>query len=201
MTTVTVKTLDTDNQAQLYRQYQGQMQPQPVFVELDTEDGELSVDWSAAIGAGMSASVYHGRTLSWPLPRALTATAANELLANIAPMAQAVLDGYAIDWDGSNWVGAPTGPAAVDAIDKIGEWCTESDWDPADTVCGYDAADWFSEGLDEVGVTAETTNEQLTVIAAQQDKDAATAGVCGFTVLEGALEFLTGYRDELREDA
>ena len=88
-----VKIDDSDaDPTSLYHWYQGQSAPQPVYVELDTRDGELIVDYDGNVGGGTTFAVNQGVVLRFALPAIPTTSGANALLHRIAPLAQAVLD-------------------------------------------------------------------------------------------------------------
>lgn len=91
MTTVYIDDSDADPTS-LYRHYEGQSSPQPVYVELDTRDGELTVDYDPNVGPGTTFAVNKGLVLRFALPAIPTTAGANALLHRIAPLAQAVLD-------------------------------------------------------------------------------------------------------------
>lgn len=91
MTDVKIDDSDADPTS-LYRRYDGQFEPQPVYVELDTRDGELIVDYDPNVGPGTTFAVNQGLVLRFPLPAIPTTAGANALLHRIAPLAQAVLD-------------------------------------------------------------------------------------------------------------
>ncbi|MFX4303014.1 hypothetical protein ACOJUR_12280 [Alicyclobacillus tolerans] len=50
----------------VYMHYQGQYDVQPAFIALD-EYGNVSADYSTEIGNGVPESVYHGRTIRFPI--------------------------------------------------------------------------------------------------------------------------------------
>jgi hypothetical protein len=199
---VTVKHLDPADAAALHCHYEGQTSAQDCFVELDTRDGELTADYDANIGGGYPASVYHRLVLRWTVPT-LTAQAANELLDELAPLAARVLAGAEQEWDGNNIVGT-LGADARDAADEIAARCealTEDHGIDADVVGETDAYDWWVGGdtLPE-SLTAETTDTQLAELAADAEREALNSSDQPL-VLTGALEYLTGKRDEMRDDA
>ncbi|MEU7631697.1 hypothetical protein AB0C34_17165 [Nocardia sp. NPDC049220] len=206
MTTVTVQRLDESTPSALHHHYQGEIDPQPCFVQLDTESGELTADWDDEVGPGTPESVQNNQVLRWTIPL-LTAAAANGLLEEIAPAAQQVLDGWAIDWDGSNHRGHVTedsaGQAASAALAEIATECGR-DFADSNLVVELDASYWFINGdsdLDDLGVTASSTDTELATLAAQAAAEAGPASVYGYQVLDGALEVLTSRRDELGADA
>jgi len=195
MTTVSVSVLDESDPAQLFHHYLGQYDRQPVHLELDAETGKFRADWNGEIGNGIPASVYHGRTLRWGLPLVPTVAAANRLVTDLIPLAQAVLDGYTVEWDGRNHVGYPSTDAAASAIEAIGEQCAGFGEPDSDVVQEYDAADWFCEGLGDIAITLDTTDAEITSFARQAERDATTLGPA-YYILTGAEEYLATRRDE-----
>ncbi|MFI7524533.1 hypothetical protein [Nocardia salmonicida] len=206
MTTISVRTLDESDPAALHRHYPGQEAPQTCFLALDAESGELSADWNGEVGNAVPASVYHGRTIRWRIPT-LTAAAANRLLAEVTPLAQALLDDWPVVWNGSNMVGAASTEAGQDLVGEIGELCggdhpRELAWRNEDLVTEADAADWClstAEAITSLGITTTTTDDELATIAKRLDAEAVEESDYGHTVLMGTLEYLTTCRDELRE--
>ncbi|MFD0366317.1 hypothetical protein ACFQZZ_33195 [Nocardia sp. GCM10030253] len=208
MTTVSVHRLNESDPAVLYTHYEGEYEPQGCHVELNTESGELRADWDGILGNGMPESVYHSRTLRWGIP-ALTAEAANALLAELVPLAQTVLDGWTVEWNGSNNVGYATTEQADTAIELIAMRCGRredgTDWWPMeDRVVASPAADWFAESPDvdaELGITATTTDSELEHITEQVRAEAATASEYGYQILLDTPAYLTERRDRLRSDS
>lgn len=176
---------------ELYRHYRGQTSPQSCFVELDCEDGELRASYNPEIGNGVPFNVWHGRAIRWGIP-ALTAEAANALLAEILPYAQDILAGYTSEWDGHNHVGRYS-EIANEAIEAANSLC-DRDWE-GQTIESWDACDWFGGVGDDdyqcksLGITAETTDADLLVIAAREESNAEPR------ILTGALSHLTTLRD------
>jgi len=205
-TKLTVTRLDTDDPAVLFCQYTGQTGPQSCFIALDLEDGRLWADYDGEIGNGVPESVWHQRTLRWALPVVPTAQAANDLLDTVAADATAVLAGASIDWDGSNWRGSLDETAAA-AAERIADRVDADGFAPADTVIVYDAGDWFAHEADadiaaRLGITAASTDTAVTAAAEAETTEAASTNFTdGYVLLRGAEEYLTGLRNDLRDDA
>lgn len=189
----------------LHEHYQGQTKPQGCYVELDPSTGALRAGVDGEIGGGIPFSVYHRRILRWDIP-CLTADAANELLSAIAPLAERVCAGFSEAWDGHNMRGRLDGDA-VQAEDEIEALCAEDRFSEYDQVAVWEADDWFS-GLgslraqtETLGITAETTDEDLEGIA-KREEEAAESGVHGMhvDVLSGVLKHLTYLRDDCRAE-
>jgi hypothetical protein len=196
-TPVQVDLLDTDIPDALYCQYKGQIGAQGTFLFLDLEDGQFTADYEAEIGGAWPANVYHGRAIRFPFPIVPTAAAANDILNEAAPIAQRILDGAEIEWDGNNMVGRLNEDAdqAAEELNALAEG-----WE-GPTVEVYDAGDWFSEG-DKPAVTASTTEDELNAIAEEVRTESqsmvSSEGNC--MVIEGLDEWLHTYREEQRQE-
>jgi len=176
----------------LHRQYAGQHKPQPCYVSLSCDTGNLSASYDPEIGNGVPFSVYHGREQRWSIP-ALTEEAANGLLAEILPLAERVVAGYERVWNGSNHVGQFT-EDAEQAMESIYDLC-QRDWSDR-TIEAWDAADWFggvgnrAAQRRSLKITAETTDEALAAIIETED-DAAHP-----RIIEGLAKYITALRDD-----
>lgn len=103
----------------LYCVYQGQVDPQDCYIELDTRSGRMHADYNPEIGNAVPCEVYYGEIRHYAIP-ALKAETANELMEQIRPLAQRVADGTEIVWNGHNHV-AKLSQDAQDAEDEIGQ--------------------------------------------------------------------------------
>lgn len=203
---VQIRRLDEDDPTDLFHLYRPYEPPQDCFVSLDLRDGELTADWNVETGSNaVPESVYSGQVRRWGIP-CLTTAAANQLLEDLAPAAQRVLDGAEIAWDGDNMVGHLDGPAA-DAADEIADDCATLGGGYA-RVVGYEAAEWYSEG-ETPAVTASMTDSELDALAEQlQDQDGGTDtgqtmsdNPGDYMVITGLDEYLVGLRATAREVA
>lgn len=179
----------------LHLQYRGQNGTQPVYVTLDCESGDLSAAASGIIGNGTPMRVWNSLARQWRIP-ALTETAANALLAEIAPLAERVVAGFERVWDGSDHVGEYDDDATA-AIERIGSLC-DRDWSDQ-TIEVWDAADWYGgvgcrdAQRSSLGITAETTDEELTTIEEREANEASPR------IIEGLDRYLARLRDEAIE--
>lgn len=194
----TVTIVEVEGNA-LHRQYAGQSAPQPCYVSLDCDSGTLSASYNAEIGNGVPFAVYHGREQRWSIP-ALTADAANSLLAEIAPFAERMVAGYERVWDGHNHVAVFSDDAdeADDAIISLCDRAT-ADADEHSTVQAWEASEWFG-GLgnaaaqcEALKITAETTDHELRTIASAAETEASDHGV---DVLNGVLRHMEWLREK-----
>lgn len=111
------------------------------------------------------------------------------------PEAQAILQriaaGHTIEWhDGRNH-GRLTSDAE-DALEELSAFLNPED-DPGDYTV-WDAADWFVDY--QGGVTADTTDEELAAIIADEEDTAESENA----VVNGIAGFLRAHRDDLRDE-
>lgn len=191
----------------LYCRYDGQLHAQKVNVTLDLEDGELTADYEGSVGA-IPESVFHDRTLWFGIPP-LVDEVANRLLDALAPLAQRVLDGADIEWDGNNHVGVLDDDAAAarDEIERLCAWHRNSAeaGDASAQVIEYDADDWYTgferEAIDRTGLTVDSTDADLERMAAEETELATTlSSNYGYTLLTGAYDWLHRQREKMREE-
>lgn len=160
--------IDTIGPFALHKQYPRQHGAQPVHMILDCRgEGRLGAEPDTEIGSGVPAPVYYGHVLRWRIP-ALKGDAANALLATIAPLAERVIYGYTKRWDGNNHVGQFTEDARA-AEEQIRDLCDHAG-SAAEQIQVFTAGDYFGAlgsllvQARELGITANTTDEQLAAI-------------------------------------
>lgn len=168
--------------------------PQAVFVELNCDSRILSAEVDGDIG-GMPIRVWEQRRLRWSI-RPMSAAAANDLLANIKPLAERIVDGYELEWDGTDYVGAHSDDAQ-EAREAI-EWlCAESTSD----FRVVDASDWYAgfgslrQQADHFRITAASTDEELDLVASIHSSTDLEPGECD--LIEGMRKYLGNLRDAL----
>ena len=194
MTTTTVQVHHVTGPTDLYCQYSGQYQRQAAFVALSLETGSLWADYDGEIGNAVPFDVWHRRVLRWYIP-ALRAEAANALLDEIAPLAQRVLDGASIEWNGHNMVGRLTTDADAAAI-EIDHACSggwSGDWSDEYVINVVDALDWF-EFDDEAAAIARGAATADAAVDALLER-LAEDGTCDHPVVEGVLGWVRYIRD------
>lgn len=125
----------------LYQHYRGQTSPQPCHVRLNCDDAIITAEYNGIIGSGVPIHVFNMRHLCWPIP-CLTADAANALLDELAPLADKVVDGYDLVYDGHNHIGKFDGEAMV-AREAIHLLTTGRDFNDAQLIEAWDAADYY----------------------------------------------------------
>lgn len=196
--TVYITPLDEDNPAYLFRRDQGQSEPQPCHIDLDLRDGELTADYNPEVGGdrSMPALVVNGIRRWWGIP-CLTAAAANRVMRELTPLAQRVLTGATVDDDNE---GVTLTEDALDAEQQITDWLTSEDVATDDDLIGeMEAAEWWSEGELPDGLTPDTTDRELERIVDAEATDVVAVNP-GWTVLTGAVEYLSAVREKMRTD-
>lgn len=199
MTTVKIRPVAEPDA--LYCRYKNNYEPQPVYINLDLADGALYADYRATNGT--PGRVWLGQVRAWEIPP-LVADAANKLMQDIAPLAQRILDGSDIE----------VNPRTGDPIGVLNDDAAAAEWeiyeiienwreDPAvPTVEEIKAAEWYAacdvDPCDELGLTAETTDDELPAVAARIEDDIRAAAE-GVVVVTGAEEWVRARRDELRQ--
>ena len=81
---IKIKTLESAELHPLYRQFDGQNNTQPAFIEFDTRTEELRADYSGEIGGGIPVDVYEGKIKRWKIDPQLTTDEINALLREVA---------------------------------------------------------------------------------------------------------------------
>lgn len=204
MTQSTLHITPLTDEDELFCQYPGRG-TQPCVLTIDLDTGDLSARYDPELSDGARPeSVFNGRTLWVSIP-CLTGTAANAFLEEVAaPLAQQILDGAEIEWNGSNHVGVLDADARA-AYEVLVDRCDPQNgsWDAVDTVSAWDAVDWFAdEGAEQagarLGITADTTDEEIAALAKAEAEDALTcSSSAGRVHLTGAEDYLRQLRDEM----
>ena len=152
---LTIKKIESIDE--LYRHYDRQSSSQGCYVELDCRDEVLTASYNAEIGNAVPSAVWHGHVQRWGIPL-LTVDRCNDLLDDIAPLAEQVIDGYESVWDGNNNV-ARFDDDAREAIDEIDHLTDESRFrDESELIEEWNVGDWL-QYCDKP--TADTTDKEL----------------------------------------
>lgn len=199
-----VRIIETASEDALYRRYDSQSSAQGCYIELDLREGTLSAGYDAEIGGAVPFAVYYGFERRYGIP-ALTGTAADDLMRQIAPLADRILADWEEIWDGNNMVArlgedAQSADTAIDA--EIGYDPQDGYTDPADLVTVWDV-DGACNGneAEEYGITADTDDERLDEIEEDIRKSLAEVSDSQVVVLDGVAEYLRGKRNELAVQA
>jgi hypothetical protein len=194
---VTIERLDEREPAVLLERWEGYAEPQPCHVELDLVTGVLTAGvGEEPHGGSVPEAVRHDRALRWELPR-ITAGSANRLLQAIEPLAARILAGAAIAWDGSQAVGELTEAADAARVEVERAIRAAVAAGGLEQLHELDAAEWFGEEPPE-GLTADTIDYDVRVMATTAKIRAEDHHGDGHTVLVGLEEYLFAQRDALR---
>jgi hypothetical protein len=169
MANINVTHLDTNKLHPVYVQYDGQLTPQPAFIEHDTRDNTLVAGYSGEIGGGVPEDVWNGKRRRYKINIDLTENEINTLLDEVGLML-------------SNDVEAD--------VEQVCEFRI------TDSHGIYDVADWMQgiDPCDEYGITADSTDDDLETIGAAM-VDYATGEGCTIT---GVSDYCKQLRDDLR---
>jgi hypothetical protein len=186
-TTVHIIPVEGDPDA-LYRHYSGQTKPQDCYISLDLRDGEMRADYNAEIGNAVPDYVWHGLVQRFTIPTLQPATV-NALMESLVPLAQRVVNGTEIVWDGSNHVARLT-PDADQASAEIDFTCSQEISD----VYVWDAADWFAMARDDIEARFKDGATLKEVMAEYTDGDGSEEDN---PVVEGYEDYLAALKAEV----
>lgn len=202
-----VKIIHCDQDAELYRRYNGQSKAQPAYIELGVKDGILLADYDAEVGGGEPPIVRNGFDRRYSIP-VLTGEAANRVMDEIAPLARRILADWSEKWDGNNHI-AVLGPEAQAAEEEIEKHLGLGYHDRGFEHQGFDDSDlvtaWDIDGVtngcevEDYNITPSTTDERLDEIETEITRDLSEVGASDVVVVHGLDEYLRGLRDELVE--
>ncbi|TGB14591.1 helix-turn-helix domain-containing protein [Streptomyces palmae] len=207
----TVRIIECTHPTELYRHYDGQFEPQPTYIELDTQAGTLHATYNGEIGNAIPFTVVHGLDRRYDIPL-LTAEAVNRVMREIAPLADRVIAGTTAEWDGNNTVAVldDDARAANEEIeDHLGLPTSDSGWsnEPNQGFADEDLIGvWDIDGatngseVSDYGITADTTDARLDEIEQDILSDLAPCDGNQVAVCHGLDDYLRQLRDELAED-
>lgn len=149
MTTETQVTItiadDNGTSAPLFAQYQGQINPQPAYIEFDPRDDGLVLiaEYSGEIGNGMPGAVWHGIIRRYTVSCCASREALEGLAddSEVGELLARIKAGYKHYHDGANWAGSLTEDAqeAEEALERLLE-----ELDQAEIIT--DLASWLADG-------------------------------------------------------
>lgn len=177
-------TINTENLrgeiAPLYSRYQGQINAQPAYVELD-EDGNVSADYSGEIGNAVPMTVWHRRTLRWSVSNQVRGDELADLLESdeVVALLERVYLGHTVEWDGNNHTGSldDDARAASDELDTIFGEAPNSGNDGSGV---WDAGEW----LDGAGLLGSWSGKPLDEAVSEIQEQAESDSV----YLDGDVE-------------
>lgn len=189
-----------DHVAPLYCVYDGQVNPQGAYIELDCRTGDLRADYSGEIGNAVPADVFHDLVIRWSIPAeslggSIIALFEDEtFLGNM----QKVLNGFEERWNGNNYVGHFT-DEAQEIIDDYHRAPEMGNW-PLDVAEVYPVEDYlFHEcTLDEFW-EHQTLDEAVNLIEVNRDSDHHVDGDIREALLDKAEELFNDDPEELND--
>ncbi|MFD9190312.1 hypothetical protein ACFWCA_19040 [Streptomyces phaeochromogenes] len=202
--TATIQTRICSNSDELYCWYAQQSGPQPAYIELGLEDGVFLASYDAIIGSGAPGTVFHGIDRRWAIP-VLTGDATNRLLVELQPLAERILAGSHVEFDGNNRVGRIVTPDANEAFEAISARCEglcEEEHGLGEDLLPVWHVDSMGDlwTASDAGITAATTDEELDTVTARMLAEFREGMSQQYAVVEGLHGYLRGLRDEARDE-
>ena len=166
MTTLSIRRIENDPPAHyFYTKFRGQLNPCPVYLYLDLQDGEMYVEaWTGGENSFPSAT-FNGTLRRWKLGGIPTPDQAHDLMDELSEKAQRILDGSDVEFVDGDWKGSLTEEAKKIEAEIDGHCLYRF----RGLVVQLDAEDYFydtDEALEAVGVTAETTDDEIEALTA-----------------------------------
>jgi len=190
-TATKINFVEADTQPQIdpyHRDTQGRTWSK-IYIDLET--GRYGISQEYDDGA-TPADEWCGRTQATSLAGHPDAEYAKTYLTGEgAALVQRVLDGAEIVWDGSNHVGRLDDDAQA-AWDELVSELTTGEQDETAYWTAQEALEHLSP--DELGITADTTDEELAKIAAEYDADPE------MVIIDDVATYLRYRRDDLRKE-
>jgi hypothetical protein len=192
--------IETESEYGLHCHYSGQTQRQGCYIELNCPNRTLSASYNPEIGNAIPFSVYHGHDQRFGI-NLMRGSTVNDLMEEILPLAQRVVDGYDSKWDGNNYIAKFT-DNAQNALDEIEAICdsVEGDleiWDAGDWLDAVTHQTDIAVEIESVGtITVQTTDDELEEMERTIDAMAETEGV----FLNAVDRLLERYCNECNED-
>jgi hypothetical protein len=88
----------------LCHQYQGQQQPQDIYLELDPNARQVTIHYNAEIGNAIPVDTWNGMLRRYTIPLMSRRNAAR-LARTLRPLLERVCDGWERVWDGGRYTG------------------------------------------------------------------------------------------------
>lgn len=193
----TVEIVKVSDPAELLLLQEGFAGAYPTYLMLDFDTAVLTAAYHD--GVALPSYVRRGMGLWVPIP-CLTADAANVLLAQVAPIAQRILDGHT----GEGGRGRLDTAASV-AAQELRDHVHGVAWRPEDLVHIRRADSWLTKEdltvwVSRTGLSADSTKDELKAIGELliRDFEQVAAAEPGVSVLVGVAGVLQDFRDDLR---
>lgn len=186
---IQIRTVPEQDPLELYERRTGATAAQPLLLQLDLEDGELSVfPFPEVTPDQRPERVDTGVLVRWDLPL-LTPAGANTLMRQAKPLAQRMRFGAALAQDKTGRMHAGLDADAVQARREIGQLCDSHVQGPYYLI-EFDPAEFFGSSAQRTAaeheLTAAATPAQIEAAARDAEQQALDGGI----VLLGAAEHL-----------
>jgi len=163
--TKSIEARKVEGEFALYGQFDGQTKRQDCYIWLDCESATMGAAYNGEIGNAVPSDIYHGLVRRYYLPYPIYASAANNLMAMIMPLAERVCAGFEAVWDGSNRIGTLSDDA-LQAESEIEHLIAQSLDEESDAIKVWDAADWLDSTdpltvAEELGITADMSEDDV----------------------------------------
>jgi hypothetical protein len=177
---IVLETVSSRTAAPLFHKYEGQEDPQPACLELQTDTGTLRVTWER-----VRSHDQRDGCVRWVLSPALSASAINSLLHDCIVPAERIC----------------MGDRPIEAIDEIHDLCViyntvEENWDKIEVVEFY-MTRTLAKDPRMLEFTADYTDAGIIDLARELQQEAASNGIC---VLGNIENYLWELRAQLRKD-
>ncbi len=159
MASVNIRKVESDDPSVFFFRWRDRTNPQPVFLLLDLEDGELAIETAKALNDGEPSRAFNGVLRRWRLGGVPTVDQANRLMEKVTPLAQKMLDGSEVKFRDGEWKGSLLTEEAGDAETQIWQLCEELEAG----VIEVEPRKFFKGK--RLGIKTETTDDQINEIA------------------------------------
>lgn len=149
-----IKDFPANEKAPLYKQYEGQHEAQPAYIEYSMDNDTLRATFDSTIGPGVPAAVFHGRTIRFKIDNTYSGEALSEILDFIKPTIEETFEDSRIVWNHSNHIGKHEVHVGEEVF-RIEQMILEKFGDKEQRVIGVnDLEDFFySEKLELIGLS------------------------------------------------
>lgn len=171
--------------------YNSQITSQPCFIDLDLETGNVSAGYNPEIGGNsFPTAVFNGIWRRYAIP-CMTGGSANNLMEELVPLLQTVLDGSIVVHNGQNWVGRLTEEAKTSEY-QIENYIDTMSYECIDSAHAYDIVPRNSI------IVAGKSDDELRQMAEEIESDAIDDNT---VIIDSVFDLLKSWRDEQSEDA
>lgn len=164
---IKIKKENLETTAPLYHRYDGQIYPQPAYIEIDPrgDEIEVSADYSGEIGNAVPMCVWNDLVYRIACPNGLLGESLVGYLesAEFSAQVKELCEGYEVYWDGSNHVGRWNQRA--NQIEDV----IESDLRELRYVQIYEGDDWIEDSIKYIDADGNACSYSSAVKAIYND--------------------------------